>query len=82
MDPAQRPRLEAIRENLAARITEAERQGWTGEAEGLKISLAAANAKLTQLDTLTAHRTTAVHLGMPAYRDIAGRTATIPQGRA
>ena len=42
VDPAQRPRLEAIRDNLTARIAEAEREGWAGEAEGLKISLAAA----------------------------------------
>jgi hypothetical protein len=54
VDPAQRPRLEAIRVNLAARIAEAEREGWVGEAEGLKVSLAAADAKLTQLDTLAA----------------------------
>src|SRR5437773_891711 len=44
-DPAQRPRLEAIRVNLATRIAEAEREGWRGEAEGLKGSLAAAAAK-------------------------------------
>jgi hypothetical protein len=41
IDPAQRHRLEEIRGNLHARIAEAEREGWTGEAEGLKVSLAA-----------------------------------------
>ena len=46
IDPAQRHRLEEIRDNLQARITEAEREGWTGEAEGLKISLDAATSKL------------------------------------
>jgi hypothetical protein len=30
IDPAQRGRLEDIRDNLLARITEAEREGWTG----------------------------------------------------
>ena len=79
VDPAQRPRLEAIRVNLAARIAEAEREGWRGEAEGLKVSLAAADAKLTQLDTLAARRAATVDLGLPAYRDIAARTATLPQ---
>jgi integrase len=79
VDPAQRPRLEAIRVNLATRIAEAEREGWRGEAEGLKVSLAAADAKLTQLDTLAARRAATVHLGLPAYRDIAARTATLPQ---
>jgi hypothetical protein len=78
-DPAQRPRLAAIRDNLTARIAEAEQQGWLGEAEGLKVSLAAADAKLTQVDALTARRDTGVSLGMPAYRDIAAHTAT---GRA
>ncbi|MDF2254326.1 hypothetical protein [Streptantibioticus ferralitis] len=34
-DPAQRGRLEGIRDNLVARIAEAEREGWLGEVEGL-----------------------------------------------
>ena len=45
-DPDQRPRLLDIRDNLTARISEAEREGWHGEAEGLKISLAGARDKL------------------------------------
>jgi hypothetical protein len=79
IDPAQRPRLAAIRDNLTARIAEAEQQGWLGEAEGLKVSLAAADTKLTQVDLLIARRDTAVSLGMPAFRDISAQTAT---GRA
>ncbi len=79
VDPAQRPRLEAIRVNLATRIAEAEREGWRGEAEGLKVSLAAADAKLTQLDVLAARHAATVNLGLPVYRDIAARTATLPQ---
>jgi hypothetical protein len=51
-DPTQRDRMVEIRDNLLARIAEAEREGWTGEAEGLKVSLAAANAKLAQADGL------------------------------
>ncbi len=39
-----------IRDNLSARITEAEREGWHGEIEGLKISLAGAHEKLAQID--------------------------------
>lgn len=66
-----------IRDNLTARIDEAHQQGWIGEAEGLKVSLAAAEQKLAQLDTLTARRTT-IHLGMPAFGDVAGRTVTTP----
>jgi integrase len=75
VDPAQRPRLEEIRDNLIARISEARREGWTGEAEGLQVSLAAANNKLAQVDGLIARRRTAVRLGMPSFPDIAGRTA-------
>jgi hypothetical protein len=74
--PAQRPRLVDIRDNLIDRITEAEREGWGGEAEGLKVSLAAANAKLAQLDNLITHRAAAIHLGMPTFPDIAGRHVT------
>jgi hypothetical protein len=73
-DPAQRPRLEQIRGNLADRIAEAEREGWTGEAEGLRVSLAAAGAKLDD----RARRATTISLGIPAFRDIAGRTAAAP----
>ena len=57
ISPAQRRRLHDIRDNLPARIAEAEREGWTGEAEGLKVSLAAANNKLAQADTAAARRT-------------------------
>ena len=59
-DPAQRPRLVEIIDNLNARIAEAEREGWLGEVEGLQVSLADAKAKLAQID----QRTT-VSLGMP-----------------
>jgi hypothetical protein len=76
IDPAQRHRLEEIRDNLRARIAEAEREGWTGEAEGLKVSLAAATSKIAQADATTARRAQHVHLGIPAYRDIAATTLT------
>ena len=76
VDPAQRPRLEEIRANLTARISEARREGWTGEAEGLKVSLAAANNKLAQVDGLVARRREAVSLGMPSFPDVAGRIAS------
>jgi hypothetical protein len=78
-DPAQRPRIEEIRGNLLDRITEAEHEGWLGEVEGLKVHLAGAQQKLAQLDERTARAS--VHLGIPAYRDIAGRTVTATQPR-
>ena len=61
---AQRPRIAEIRDNLTARIAEAEREGWLGEAEGLKISLAGAEDKLTRIDRRT--RPAATDLGIPA----------------
>jgi len=78
IEPAQRPRLTDIRDNLVARVEEALRERWIGEAEGLKVSLAAANAKLAQLDGLAARRNAAVGLGMPAFPAAAGRTITTP----
>jgi hypothetical protein len=79
VDPAQRPRLESIRENLNARLAEAEQQGWAGEAEGIKISLSAANAKITQAAGLAARG--AIADGIPAWPDVAARTAAIPETR-
>jgi hypothetical protein len=64
-DPAQRPRIVEIRDNLLARIAEAEREGWLGEVEGLQVSLAGANDKLAQLDRRA--RSTTVDLGIPAF---------------
>ena len=66
--PDQRHRIAEIRDNLIARIAEAEREGWLGEAEGLKISHAGAEDKLAQINR-SSHRTT--DLGMP--------TATSPE---
>jgi hypothetical protein len=77
-DPDQRPRLVDIRDNLITRIDEALREAWVGEAEELKVSLAAANAKLAQLDGLAARHHAAVSLGMPAFPNVAGRTVTAP----
>jgi integrase len=64
-DPAQRQRIADIRDNLIARVAEAEREGWLGEVEGLRISLAGANEKLAQIDR---HPTQTVDLAMPVIR--------------
>jgi hypothetical protein len=66
-DRAQRGRLEEIRDNLIARIAEAEREGWHGEVEGIKVSLAGAEQKLRQLDRGHGQHT-AVNLGIPTTR--------------
>ncbi|WP_438307042.1 tyrosine-type recombinase/integrase (plasmid) [Streptomyces sp. HUAS TT11] len=72
-DPAERPRLIEIRDNLIDRIAEAKREGWLGEVEGLETSLAGANDKLVQMDAATARAASAVDLGMPTFNQIAGR---------
>ncbi len=81
-DPAQRGRLEEIRDNLVARIAEAEREGWLGEVEGLRVSLAGAEDKLAQMDR-RASGGTAIDLGMPriaaAQPTQAGGTASLTQ---
>lgn len=65
-DPAQRGRLEEIRDNLIARIAEAEREGWLGEIEGLRVSLAGAESKIGQIDSAAPGGS--VLLGLPTTR--------------
>ncbi|MCZ1012295.1 site-specific integrase [Streptomyces lydicus] len=68
-EPAQRHRLIEIRDNLVARIIEAEQEGWLGEIEGLQISLTGAEGKIAQLDAQEARRNMTVDLGIPAFPD-------------
>ncbi|WP_232525695.1 site-specific integrase [Mycobacterium intracellulare] len=53
-----------IRDNLLARIAEAEREGWLGEVEGLQVSLAGAEDKLAQVDRRSREQAP-VELGTP-----------------
>lgn len=76
-DPAQRPRIAEIRDNLTARITEAESEGWLGEIEGLQISLAGANDKLAQIDRRR-HARQPVDLGLPAMPSQQQREIAMP----
>ena len=66
-DPAQRGRLEEIRDNLIVRIAEAERESWLGEVESLKVSLAGAEEKLRQRGRGHGQHA-AVDLGIPTTR--------------
>ncbi|MFI5783809.1 tyrosine-type recombinase/integrase [Nocardia sp. NPDC051570] len=75
-DPQQRARLEEIRDNLTDRISEAEREGWLGEIEGLQVSLAGAEAKLAQLDEEATRQTIIISLGMPTFTEIATSTTS------
>ncbi|WP_405543281.1 hypothetical protein OG590_08005 [Streptomyces goshikiensis] len=70
-DPAQRDRLVEIRDNLLARIAEAECEGWLGEIEGLQVSLAGARDKIAQIGNAAASRV--VELGIPEFKQIGGR---------
>ena len=72
-DPAQHARLVEIRDNLHARIDEAQREGWAGEVEGLQISLSGARQKMAQADEIAARRTRS---GSTAFADVAGRIVT------
>ena len=69
--PGQRHRIAEIRDNLTARIAEAEREGWLGEIEGLKISFAGASDKLAQIDRRS-QPATPVDIGMPVFGRITG----------
>jgi hypothetical protein len=75
-DPAQRPRIAEIRDNLVARIAEAEREGWLGEVEGLQVSLAGADDKLAQIDRRPP--AAPVDIGMPAFARTAEGAAPGP----
>ena len=70
IDPRQKTRLMEIIRNLSERIAEAKMNGWLGEAEGLQISLRAAQAKLTTLNTQrNTPRPPITDLGLPILRD-------------
>jgi integrase len=82
VDPAQQARLAGIRDNLITRISEAEREGWAGEAEGLRVSLAAATNKLAQIEMTATRKHQAVSLGIPAFPGITPHTVTAPEDQA
>jgi hypothetical protein len=67
--PKQRFRLLAIRDNLKARIAEAQREGWLGEVEGLQVSLSAADEKLARIQRRCNTTSTKADLGVPAFQD-------------
>ncbi|MCX5233508.1 hypothetical protein [Streptomyces sp. NBC_00233] len=71
--PRPRDRIVQICEDVLNHIAEAERERWHGEVEGLKVSLAAAEQKLAQVDARSS-RAAAVPLGLPAFREGASRT--------
>jgi hypothetical protein len=68
-DPNQQVRLIEIRDNLKARIAEAQREGWLGEVEGLQVSLSGAEDKLAQIERrrYTMPPPTTAELGVPAF---------------
>ncbi|MER5584827.1 hypothetical protein ABT090_24770 [Streptomyces asoensis] len=61
-----------IRNNLLDRIAEAEREGWLGEIEGLRVSLIGAETKINQIDAAVPGAP--VLLGLPTPTNPAGVT--------
>ncbi|MFG2626865.1 hypothetical protein [Streptomyces sp. NPDC048473] len=57
-----------IRDNLVARIAEAECEGWLGQVEGVQTSLAGANDKHARIDRRS-HNGATVDLGLPTLRN-------------
>ena len=68
VDPRQRDRLAAIIRNLTDRITEANMNGWLGEAQGLRTSLGAAKSKLASLKGVPPDPPSVTDLGIPTLR--------------
>ena len=63
--PDEKHRLEEIRDNLGARIAEAEREGWLGDVEQLSVSLDAAEEKISQIEARLNRRASPIFLGIP-----------------
>lgn len=73
--PAEKLRLEQIRNNLNDRIAEAEREGWLGDVEQLGVSLAATEEKIAQIEAQQRRKESPAFLGIPAFDQISGRTS-------
>lgn len=76
VDFSEMPRLVEIRNNLADRIAEAEREGWLGEVEGLSVSLAAVEEKIAELAARQDRRQSPTFLGIPSFAQASGRGST------
>jgi hypothetical protein len=53
-----------------AHTAEAEREGWLGEVEGLRVSLAGAAEEIAQLDARQERRSSKVFLRVPSFDQI------------
>lgn len=75
VDHTERPRLVEIGDNLAARIAEADREGWLGETEKLNVSLTAAKEKISQIDARQERRGSSIFLGIPSFPQLVVRSS-------
>jgi hypothetical protein len=73
--PGERSRLEEIRENLHARIIEAEREGWLGDVEQLTVSFTATDDKISQMEANGIRKRSPVFVGMPPINQLVVREA-------
>jgi hypothetical protein len=70
LDPRAQLRLVEIARNLEDRISEARMNGWSGEVQGLQISLDAAKAKLASVKRSQNNpRSSLTDLGLPLIGD-------------
>jgi hypothetical protein len=74
VSPDERARLVKIRQNLADRIAEAEREGWVGDVEGLSVSARLPKRRLLKFDAREERKQSPTFLGVPTVLQAAGRT--------
>lgn len=79
--PDEKPRLEQIRDNLTARISEAEREGWLGDVEQLAVSLDATGEKIAQIEARLERKRSPIMLGIPTFDNFLPRLAEGPDDR-
>ena len=69
INPKMLPRLAEIEDDLLARRSRAEREGWLGEVEGIDLTLTLLRQKRDQTQRLA--RIAPVELGLPSVRPAA-----------
>jgi hypothetical protein len=82
VDPKMLPRLVELERDLRDRRRRAEHEGWTGEIEGIDLTLRLLAEKKAAAERAGRTRPAAALLGMPATRRAASRRRQTPAGTA